>query len=65
MQGVSLLLSPAKVSVVSGYLPHVYFIVPKYSVLKIIVCCFSKVALHIHATFACHLEWYVALVIAC
>jgi len=33
MQGVSLFLSPAKVSVVSAYLPRVYCIVPKYCVV--------------------------------
>jgi hypothetical protein len=66
MQGVFLFLSPAKVIVVSAYLPHVYYIIPKYCVfLKIIVYHFSCVALQIHATFACCLEWYVALVVAC
>jgi hypothetical protein len=66
MQGVSLFLSPAKVSVVSEYLPHVYYIVPKcYVVLKIVVYCFSHIALQIHATSACCLECYVALILAC
>jgi len=65
MQGVSLFLSPAKFSVVSAYLPHVYYIIPKYCVvLKIVVYRFSHVALQIHATFACCLEWYIALVVA-
>lgn len=65
MQGVSLFLSPAKVSVVSAYLPHVYSIIPKYCVVrKVDVYCFSHVALQIHATFVCCLEWYVALVVA-
>jgi len=54
MQGVSLFLSHAKVSVVSAYLPRVYYIIPKYYVvLKIVVYHFSHVALEIHATFVC------------
>jgi hypothetical protein len=66
MQGFSLFLSPAEVSAVSAYLPHVYYIIPKYCVvLKMVVYRFSHLALQIHATFACCLEWYVALVVAC
>jgi len=66
MQGFSLFLSPAKVGAESAYLPHVYYIIPKYcDVLKIIVYRFSRIALQIHATFAYCLEWYVALVVAC
>ena len=65
MQGVSF-LSPAKVGVVSAYLPLVHYIIPKYCVvLKIVVYRSSHVAVQIHATFAYSLEWYVALVVAC